>query len=186
MKTQKKPKLKRWDEIIKRFPKEAKINIAEIGVDTGKLSSRILAHFPNLTLYMVDWWKVPPSDGSYAKSGAQMAGYNQSYFDAAFHKCVDIAKIYKGRAHILKKDSVEAAEAFGNGFFDLVFIDGDHSYAGCKRDAIAWLPKVKAGGWIGGHDYNHPDQGEVKKAVDELFAGKDIILGENRTWWVKV
>lgn len=36
---------------------------------------------------------------------------------------------------------------------DLVFIDGDHSYEGCKRDIEAWLPNIRPGGYIAIHDY---------------------------------
>lgn len=35
---------------------------------------------------------------------------------------------------------------------DLIFIDGDHSYEGCHRDVVDWLPLVKAGGCIMLHD----------------------------------
>ena len=72
---------------------------------------------------------------------------------------------------------------------DLVFIDGDHSYGGCKGDIEAWLPNIKPGGIIAIHDYKkselyahekdykdsapHPkDWPGVDKAVDELLVGK--------------
>lgn len=37
---------------------------------------------------------------------------------------------------------------------DLVFIDGDHSYEGCKGDIDAWVPNLKPGGYLLIHDYN--------------------------------
>jgi len=75
---------------------------------------------------------------------------------------------------------------------DLVFIDGDHSYDGCKNDIMAWLPNIKPDGIIAIHDYckqdlftddynedkPHPDYPHPKpwpgvdKAVDELLLGK--------------
>lgn len=36
---------------------------------------------------------------------------------------------------------------------DLVFIDGDHSYNGCKGDILAWLPNIKPGGIMAVHDF---------------------------------
>jgi len=36
---------------------------------------------------------------------------------------------------------------------DLVFIDADHSYNGCKGDILAWLPNIKTGGIMAVHDY---------------------------------
>ena len=35
---------------------------------------------------------------------------------------------------------------------DFIFIDGDHSYDGVKRDLLDWIPKVKSGGTIAMHD----------------------------------
>jgi predicted O-methyltransferase YrrM len=110
----------------------------------------------------------------------------QADFDNAYHRCVMLAKMHERRAHIIKEDSVLAASRFKDYSIDLVFIDGDHSYEGCNRDICAWLPKVKVGGLIGGHDYNHPLQGNVKKAVDEFFPQPKIQLGENRTWFVRI
>ena len=36
--------------------------------------------------------------------------------------------------------------------FDLLFIDGDHSYEGCKNDLENWFPKITPGGHIIFHD----------------------------------
>ena len=36
---------------------------------------------------------------------------------------------------------------------DMVFIDGDHSYNGCKGDILAWLPNIKPGGIMAVHDF---------------------------------
>lgn len=36
---------------------------------------------------------------------------------------------------------------------DLVFIDADHSYNGCKGDILAWLPNIKPGGIMAVHDF---------------------------------
>jgi len=37
--------------------------------------------------------------------------------------------------------------------FDMIYIDGDHSYEGVKRDIRTAFLKIKNGGWIMGHDY---------------------------------
>lgn len=72
---------------------------------------------------------------------------------------------------------------------DLCFIDGDHSYEGCKGDILAWLPNIKQNGIVAIHDYHkdelyenetdykdnapHPqDWPGVTQAVDELLLGK--------------
>jgi len=65
--------------------------------------------------------------------------------------------------------STEAATEYEDHSLDFVWIDGDHSYEAVVQDITAWLPKVKPGGWMGGHDYNHPQHEGVKQACCELI-----------------
>jgi predicted O-methyltransferase YrrM len=55
--------------------------------------------------------------------------------------------------------------------FDLVYLDGDHSYDTVSKEIEAYKPHLIHGGWIGGHDYTDtPTFGDgVKRAVDELL-----------------
>jgi hypothetical protein len=81
----------------------------------------------------------------------------------------------------LQGDSAETASCFADGEVDAVFIDADHSYEAVKRDIAAWLPKLRSGGLIFGHDYEPNEFGGVVRAVDEAFAGRHKMLG--RTVW---
>lgn len=173
--------MKRWDELLARLP-GGYVQGAEVGVWDGRMSRKLLGN-PDLVLYMVDRWTAPEEGDSYLTSGSTYARQDQSVFDEVYHKAVDVARIFPDRAHIIHEESTEAAGRFENGSLDFVFIDADHSYQGVSTDIAAWLPKVKPGGLIGGHDYDHPDQGEVKRAVDEFF--DTVELGGNRTWWRK-
>lgn len=90
------------------------------------------------------------------------------------------------RAFLHEKPSVEAADDFADESCDIVFIDADHSYQSAKEDIAAWRRKVAPGGWLGGHDYDHPDYPSVKQAVDEMQAdGIQVVTGENYTWWTR-
>lgn len=51
---------------------------------------------------------------------------------------------------------------------NLVFIDGDHSYEGCKGDLEGWSRLVRKDGYLAVHDYEHRYD-SVTKAVDEWF-----------------
>lgn len=51
----------------------------------------------------------------------------------------------------------ETIAAFPDGHFDWIYIDADHSYAGCLRDALAAAPKVKPGGYLAFNDFAHID-----------------------------
>lgn len=55
----------------------------------------------------------------------------------------------------VKMPSVEAASKF-KGQFDAVFIDAAHDEANATADIAAWLPKVKSGGILAGHDADAP------------------------------
>ena len=59
--------------------------------------------------------------------------------------------------------------------YDFIYIDGLHTYEGVKTDIINYLPLVKEGGIIGGHDYGtpHPHLQGVTKAVDEVLGKPD-------------
>jgi cephalosporin hydroxylase len=69
---------------------------------------------------------------------------------------------------VMKERSVDAAKYFTDGYFDMVFIDADHSYESVLADIRAWMPKIRDGGMIAGHDYVESQPG-VKKAVHECF-----------------
>ena len=79
--------------------------------------------------------------------------------------------------------------------FHFIYIDGDHRYEGVKIDIEAWYPKVRKGGLICGHDYTGeiiPAKYDVmsfnvKKAVDEFFAGKQLFISREKefmSWMV--
>lgn len=79
----------------------------------------------------------------------------------------------------LKGVSWEMASNFEDGTIDFVFIDADHKYESVVKDIKAWLPKIKKGGMISGHDYLNPCG--VKKAVDELVVG--FKLSNDGVWY---
>ncbi len=70
--------------------------------------------------------------------------------------------------------SVEAAKLFEDGSLDFVFIDGDHTYESASADMDAWLPKIKRGGVIAGHDYQPETWDGVVKAVQEKIQNYKI------------
>jgi hypothetical protein len=65
-------------------------------------------------------------------------------------------------------DQLEAAQTYEDGSLDFVFLDSDHSYEGTSAAIITFLPKLKPGGTIGGHDYTREFPGVIR-AVNELL-----------------
>lgn len=77
-----------------------------------------------------------------------------------------------GHYRAIQGTSWEVAAQFEEASVDFVFIDADHIYEHVKKDVLAWLPKVKPGGIIAGHDYNPPH--EVERAVNEIFGSRVV------------
>lgn len=74
----------------------------------------------------------------------------------------------EGKYRVLVGDSAQTADKFEDKSVDFVFLDADHSYNSIRRDIEAWLPKVRPGGILAGHDYNLPWDGVIR-AVNEKF-----------------
>ncbi len=154
--------------------------IAEVGIEHGKLLRHLLKS-PSSEV-IEEYWAVDPWKPVGLKYGPKL-GYRtgQEWFD--IYKTVCGYMRWFKQLRVLKMPSVEAAKLFPEKYFDLVYIDGDHCFLAVTDDTQAWLPKIKEGGIIGGHDFNI---GNVRKAVVEIF-GEDNIKSpeEDRKVWLK-
>lgn len=116
---------------------------------------------------------------------------NDPWYKQAFEKYGNIFDIFQTniaktgyKVGIKRMPSVEAAKLYNNESLDFVFIDANHQYQWVKEDIQAWLPKVKKGGYIGGHDYSDSDGHKgVVQAVNESFENFEIL---ETSWLVKI
>lgn len=83
----------------------------------------------------------------------------------------------------VKSASVEAAAAHV-GTLDFAYIDAVHTYDGVISDINAWLPHIRPGGWIGGHDYEWHFPGVIQ-AVSERFY-KPYRVFQDASWLVRL
>lgn len=139
--------------VAKMLPPEPRI--AEIGAYAGGSATVFAQHAG--TLWCVDSYspgynpRCPCSDPVHLQEAeCVFAGV------AAAHQ--NIVKV--------RKDSLAAAADFEDCSLDFVYIDACHTYEAVKADIGAWLPKVKIGGIIGGHDL---DLIGVQQAVKEAL-----------------
>jgi hypothetical protein len=66
---------------------------------------------------------------------------------------------------LIVSDSITAASLFPDRSIDWVHLDASHDGVSLTRDITAWLPKVRAGGWLSGDDYNSEKWPEVVAAA---------------------
>jgi hypothetical protein len=175
-------------ELLKRLEGVPNPVGVEVGVYEAEMSASLLRNRPDLNLVMVDSWE---GEGAAYKgdSGDWHANLSADDQQRIYEGAAQAVEFAKGRAHINRMRSQAAAEKATPSKYDFVFIDADHSYAGCKADIEAWFPRVKDGGWIGGHDYENTDFPKfgVTEAVNEFCNryGLELELGDNFTWFVR-
>lgn len=162
----------------------------EVGVYRGRLSHALLKIHPGISLSMIDPWRIFTKADRFYESGDLLALQTQAEIDQAFQQASILTDFAKDRRKILRMESKEAVREFKDDSQDFVFLDADHSYEGIKEDIQLWWPKVREGGWLGGHDYEHPKfpQWGVKRAVDEFAVSMSfqvpVELDMDWTWFV--
>ena len=134
--------------------------IVEIGSFKGKSTCFIAEGIGNkkMQFFCIDPW---------------MDGLMQERGDAISNKFLQNTKKYRDRFSILRGFSYEVIKDWpAQRKIDFLWIDGDHSYEGVKKDILNWIPLVKKNSFICFHDYR--DAPGVKKAVDELTRNNKI------------
>jgi len=72
----------------------------------------------------------------------------------------------------LLMDSSSASALFKDGIVDLVFIDAGHWYQDVMEDISLWLPKIRLGGIICGHDCQEYYL-DIREETDEMYTQVD-------------
>lgn len=147
--------------------------ILEIGVAYGYHADFICTVLPEIQYIGVDPYEANYDlDDIFCQDVQKLFGEveAQKAMDRLFSAVSSNLSKLSGRAELIREKSWIAATQFLDESFDLVYIDGDHTYEGVVKDLAGWYPKVKKGGVICGDDIGWPG---VKKAVDEFFIGRE-------------
>jgi len=166
--------IKRWDIISKIILENRLSNGAEIGVEFGQNIKEVLSRCPDFRFIAVDCWDP---NFKYQDWRKEKQSINEKQFDK-------LLLLFPSRIEKIKAWSWYAALKIPDSTLDLVFLDASHDYNSTRQDILSWLPKIRVGGFIGGHDYGHPKFPGVKKAVDEAF--KNITLHPDYVWFAKI
>lgn len=160
------PKL--YSRVVDRVNSGAKI--VEIGSWKGKSSAYMAVEIANsnkdIDFYCVDTW-----EGSVEHTEEQKG-------DNLYQKFLNNMRPVEKYYFPIKLNSIDASKKFKDNSLDFVFIDASHEYEDVKQDIIAWLPKVKEGGILAGHDYTdyYP---AVIQAADEILGRENLISSES-------
>lgn len=130
---------------------------AEIGVEQGVFAEEICKTNPQLTLFCVDPWQA-----------------YEGYFEHTEQEKLDnfhdetVKRLAPYSAKIIREHSEVAYKQFEDSSLDFVYIDGNHEYFYVAQDLHFWIPKVKPGGIVAGHDFRR----NSRKFVNDV---KDVI-----------
>jgi predicted O-methyltransferase YrrM len=165
----------RTDELIDILVKMKMINVIEIGVLNGTNIMTLARKFPNIHFTGVD-----PYD-SKLEWNKLYDNISQDEMDFRFNQIITKASKFCN-INILREQSIKASESFSDESIDLVFIDAIHTYEAVINDIMVWLPKIKNGGVLCGHDYCVSSFGVIM-AVNELLGVDNVRIGADNTWF---
>lgn len=147
------------------------ITLLEIGSYVGDSSVIFATYFKRVIC-------VDPWINGYDQTDPASYSYDMKIIESEFDLNI---KSFKNITKI-KKKSDEYAPMIKNESIDIVYIDGLHTYEGCKKDIIDYLPKVKIGGFISGHDFDIVKFPGVVKAVNEKLGTPNETFSD--TSWI--
>lgn len=150
----------RWHIIADLISQYNCKNIAEIGVESGPTALYIINNCLFDNYYLVD-----------------------------IQEWKIVTEMLNDKCHYIIDTSENSSLLIPDKSLDLVFIDANHDYDFIKQDIELWLPKVKDGGIISGHDFCDKHEG-VKQAVREKFIDFHLDVDMEResvdaVWWLE-
>ncbi len=126
----------------------------EIGVDHADTTVCLLECCPNLSkLYAVDPYQR-----------------RSDRYNTVREQLVEYAK-----CELLRMTSNDAVDIVPDDL-DFIFIDGDHSYQGVRSDLENYVPKLKSGALLTGHDWTcvRKEFGVVQACCEYLIENQDM------------
>jgi len=132
--------------VIDKFFKDVEeFTFVELGCQLMGLSDLVLHEFNNSKVLSID-----------------IINQNQKIFNK-------LKKKFSNRFDLILESSLDSFNRFADESIDFLYIDTDpHKETQLKEEIKKWFPKIKNGGILAFHDYDHPWHPDVKKVVDEF------------------
>mgnify|MGYP001546997536 CR=1 FL=1 len=139
-------------------------DIVEIGAWYGKTTFELAVRFPEKQFYTVDWLENVISD-------------REQKARAIEEDLCKYAKMLPNVQYFYKDSTKLDYSKFDN--ITMVFIDGDHSYNGCKADTELALKNLPSGSIIAWHDFGVSCFGVTEYIKKEISPKYQVYKFEN-------
>jgi len=161
-------------DLIAKLP--AGLVMAEIGVFAGQSTRIFMGSRKVKRLYAIDPWA-----GDYEQD------------DGVWHCPFEWEDVYDTflayadehpEITVMRTSSLSAAAAFQNASLDFAYIDGNHAYNAVLADIAAWRPKIRPGGFLGGHDLSPAYPGVAQALLDSRLGWRHVFV--DTSWLVQL
>ena len=129
----------------------------------------------------IDSWEYTEELGKYTVSQESMDHYKNDFEINCrmFLEDNDFCNV-----DVIRGRSENCHDYFEDNSVDFIYIDGDHSAESVEKDIKNYMPKLKKGGILAGHDYHEKWWPGVVETVNRLLGEPDQIFEDSS--WVKV
>lgn len=177
---------RRWDFLATLMLEQGYKTFVEVGCKEGRTTGHILANVPDSRVIAIDPWMKQEASADPTKET-----YEAWDFEKIEREFWANVGEHKERCAMLRATSEQAARgqcmaglsSFMPEDVDLVFIDALHDYEHVKQDIALWWPKVRIGGMLCFHDFNHKWPG-VERAIAEAFNLMQVGVGPDSVAFV--
>lgn len=140
------------------------LEMVEVGCYAGESTEIFFMHLPLSRLHCVDPWDITDR---YTRHEIELA--RRKFFAMRRTKALwDMMRVHEMRSTQVHLDHP----------VDIVYLDGDHRYEAVLNDLRHWMPQIRPGGFICGHDYGFAKRPGVQQAVDEVLGNPDAVFAD--------
>jgi hypothetical protein len=174
-----------YPHFYQQLVKQAKsdYHFVEVGTWKGKsaafMAVEIINSGKNIKFDCVDTW-----NGSIEHHDINSPFYEPLLLikDGLYNQFLENINPVKNLINPIRSTSFAASELYNDKTLNCVFIDASHEYQDVYSDIKNWMPKIKKGGILAGHDFSY---GPVREALKDALGDGYIDFGED-VWIYKL
>lgn len=164
-----------YQTLVRLAPSDRPSVFIELGSWVGRSSAYMAVEIANsgkpIKFHCVDSWEGTGLPGEY---DANKDIVEQGLLETFKRNMTPVEAYYTPHQGM----TTDVAKQFEDNSVDFLFLDAGHAYEAVAADLKAWMPKVRSGGWLAGHDFFSAPQG-VGRAVTESVKN----FHTNRSSW---